>query len=309
MELPTEVRCQIYECLLLVPGATSYGTIFIEELKYRKNLRRLQQDGRESLPTELMRHIAKDYGLPDRDENYFDTLLDHNGQVKCLLHVDILRVNRQINEEAEDIFYGRNKVSIAPNLYKQNEPLHHQLTEGWIPSPIRYLQLELHESGVQGCELPIYVIRLGQLLITQVVGPQSRSYGIWGSFLHLPALRELRIVIHLCGTIPKNIDEDWDTSTFCAKTFRNIVAALPGHVKLIGVGEHAFRIMCDDGLRGKSRFATADEVHELYRQFEYIRGVDAEIWKTEMECTSEPPASPKTKPSARTSDGEGWAVV
>jgi hypothetical protein len=156
MELPTEVRCQIYECLLLVPGATSYGTIFIEDLKYRKNLRRLQQDGRESLPTELMRHIAKDYGLPDRDENYFDTLLDHNGQVKCLLHVDILRVNRQINEEAEDIFYGRNKVSIAPNLYKQNEPLHHQLTEGWIPSPIRYLQLELHESGIQGCELPIY---------------------------------------------------------------------------------------------------------------------------------------------------------
>lgn len=138
-------------------------------------------------------------------------------------------------------------------------------------------------------------------------GPQSRSYGIWGSFLHSPALEELRINIFVCNSRSKHINNGWDLSTFCAKTVRNIVAALPRHIDLIGIGEPYTYDETDPN--GETRiFATAEEVQELFGYFEDIRGVDADVWRTEMECTSQPPASPRSGRDVQEA-GTGWAVV
>ena len=167
--------------------------------------------------------------------------------------------------------YEQNTVSVAPNLGRQNEPLHYQFIDGLNLSEIRRLRLDLHENGGYGW-------------------PQSRSYGIWSSFLYLPALRELKLFIHLCKRCSKRNDGSWDTSTFCAKTVRNMIAAVPRHVKLIGAQEPVLHSKDRDGQEG--RFATADEVEELYDQFKHIRGSDAEIWKTEMECMAQPSAGP-----------------
>jgi hypothetical protein len=138
------------------------------------------------------------------------------------------------------------------------------------------------------------------------LGPQSRSYGIWGSFLHLPALQELRIRVHLSGAHSKRNDENWDTSTFCAKTVRNIIAALPHHIDLVGIGEPYVR---EEGASDEGgRYATAEEVQELFRQFESIREVDADVWRTEMECTLKPPASPRSGYDVQRARDK-WAMV
>jgi hypothetical protein len=124
--------------------------------------------------------------------------------------------------------------------------------------------------------------------------------------LHLPALQELRIRIYLIGAHAKRIDVDWNTSTFWAKTVRNIIAALPHHVDLVGIEEPYVR---NEGASyGGGWYATAEEVQELFRQFESIRGVDVDVWRTEMECTAKPPASPRSGHDNQ-GVGDGWAVV
>jgi hypothetical protein len=142
-------------------------------------------------------------------------------------------------------------------------PLHHQLVDQWAPSQVRYVRLELHEDGSHDW-------------------PHSRSYGIWSSFLHLPALRELQFLVRITASKARDLGGDWDTTTFCAKTIRNVIAAVPRCVSLVVAKEPELDEFIVEGPSG--RFATIDEVIDLFAQFEEIRGSDAEIWKNDMEC-------------------------
>ncbi|KAF2828819.1 hypothetical protein CC86DRAFT_198624 [Ophiobolus disseminans] len=288
MDIPTELRCQIYGYLLTAEGGATYAVVSTTELKYRAVLRKLRQDDSEPLERPRMRQIARDFGLVDQDQDCVETTHEGEGEYQPRFHVAILRVNRQVYEEAKDTIYERNTIMVAPNLSRQNEPLHYQFVDGIKLSAIRYLRLDLHENGGHGW-------------------PQSRSYGIWTTLLHLPSLRELKLVVHLCKKHSKRADGTWDLSTFCAKTIRNMVAALPKKVKLIGIEEPIAH--GEDGGDDESRFASAQEVRELFCQFDRDRGVDAEIWETEMECMS-PPVSPKAGgEDARVASSDELAVV
>ena len=87
-----------------------------------------------------------------------------------------------------------------------------------------------------------------------------------------------------------------------------MVAALPRDVKLVGIGKLTLQAESEEQEVG--RFATADEVEELCCQFKYIRGTDAEIWKNEMECMSQPPASPTSGfEDAHVAGSDEWAMV
>jgi hypothetical protein len=107
-------------------------------------------------------------------------------------------------------------------------------------------------------------------------------YGIWLSFLHLPVLRELQLPVRITPSEIEDIEEDWDTTTFCVKTIHNIIAAVPRHVNLSVAKEP--ELYGSEGEGPSRRFATKEEVKDLFAQFEDIRGNDAEIWKNEMGC-------------------------
>jgi hypothetical protein len=151
MGLPTDLRCQVYEHLLAVEGP-HHGIISTDELKFRAVLRKLYRNGLGPLTNERMRELAKDYDLLDQNCDYAKDLLDHDGRVKPLLHVNILRVSRQINDEASDILYGRNTLSVLPNPHKQTEPLHYQFVDGLLPFPVHHLRLDLADKGHLGCK-------------------------------------------------------------------------------------------------------------------------------------------------------------
>jgi hypothetical protein len=151
MDLPTELRCQVYEHLLTVQGPC-HGTIWTDELKSKAVLRKLYWDGLGPFTNERMREVAKDFNLLDQDRDYAKDLLDHDGRVKPLLHVYMLRVSREINEEASDILYRRNTLSISPDPHKQTEPLHYQFVDGLLPFPVRHLRLDLAGNGHLGCK-------------------------------------------------------------------------------------------------------------------------------------------------------------
>lgn len=122
---------------------------------------------------------------------------------------------------------------------------------------------------------------------------QSRSYGIWSSFLHLLALRTLEISFYGPKRDAWHATGAWDMDTFCAKTVRNIIAAVPCHVSLVGFGDTG--AVSRPGNGEKLRSATGQELKDLYSHSEHVRGQDAKVWKTEMECMFQPPASPSNK--------------
>lgn len=150
MDLPTELRCQIYEFCLTAQGPY-HETISLDELRFRAFLRKSRHE-LEPLTNDGMRRLAMDYDLVDDSRGYVKDMLDHDGTIKPLLHVSILRVSHQVHEEASDILYGRNSLSIKPNFHRQNERLHYQFVNGLLPSPVRYLHLDLVDNGRCGCE-------------------------------------------------------------------------------------------------------------------------------------------------------------
>lgn len=153
MELPTELRLEIYKYLLTVEHGATHTMISMANVKDCL-VRLLQQTLEELL----------EYGL---------------SEIEPLLHVNILRVCSFIYHEAKSIMYEQNTFSIDPEELPSNAPFHHHFPIGWELSSIRRIRLELSY-----CSCPD---------LPQV----SRSYGIWSSFLLLPALREVELLIHV----------------------------------------------------------------------------------------------------------------
>lgn len=257
MGLPVELRCEIYKYLLTAERG-ALGVISSAELKHRAVLSGLGSKTSEGLA--MQRGPAAQQGIRDPDGETVP-ILDDDGEGAFLLYVAILRVNSEIYNEAKNIIYEQNTFSVTPSLESQSEPLHCQFPAAWKLSKIRYLRLDMHENYEHGW-------------------PQSRSYGIWSTFLHLPALRELRISIILGQSSSVATEVTWDFSSFCAKTVRNIFAAVPKHVKVIETEARGPQsTLGEDGGR---RYATEVEMRELFADYEDMQGSDARIWLTEM---------------------------
>jgi hypothetical protein len=265
LELPVEIRCEIYKCLLTADGGASYAMISLSELRYRAKLRKIRDDGGRPPSIEQKRVHAAQHCLLYQDDEATGAVLAYDGEGDPLIHVNILRVSRHVYKEATNIIYENNTFSIDLDAARPNEPFHYQFIASWKLSSIQYLRIVLGAYD-------------------DYAFPQSRSYGIWSSFFHLPALRELQIAIILDGTDPQCVKGTWDTSTYCAQTVGNMVAALPEHVRLTPGDESTTaqsKLVAFQDDTGR-KHATSNEIKALFELLTTVRAMDVESWATDM---------------------------
>ncbi|KAH5232335.1 hypothetical protein HBI62_070840 [Parastagonospora nodorum] len=262
MDLPAEIRCEIYKYLLTVEHGAGFAIISVQEFRYRATIRELRRGGSPSISRDRKEQVMTGFQIFPTSVPAFKSLFKYNGEDNPLLHVDILRACRQVHHEAQSIIYDCNSFSIDPCELPINVPLHRQFPDGWVLSKIRYIRLELGYSDRQGCPR------------------SSRAYGRWSTFLLLPALREVHFLIRFRDRLPYNAEKTWDLSTFHGKTIRGIVAAILHSIKLSGAS--LFQAGVTEG--DKEDFATMEQVSQLMTELEDIRGTDAELWKNDMEC-------------------------
>ncbi|KAF1921007.1 hypothetical protein BDU57DRAFT_439360 [Ampelomyces quisqualis] len=266
MELPTEIRCEIYCYLLTIQHGTTHATISATDFIYRAVIRKARRESPGTLDEDRKRVKAEyldDIDLPERTKK---TMLEYDGNDEPLLQIQILRVCRQVYQEAKPIMYKQNAFYIdSPGLLPA-VPFHHHFFAGWDLSEIRHLRLDLDFSHYSSCL-------------------SSRAYGTWSTFLLLPALKEITIVVRFVTKGYRFTDRQrpsWPTLTYCAPALPNILAAIPASVKIKGagdsiVGAHLADEHCQD-------YATTEQLEELFKSSGDIRGVDAEVWKNDMEC-------------------------
>jgi hypothetical protein len=114
MALPTELRCEIYRYLLTVEHGITYAAISPHELKFRAAVRKLWHDDvMVTMHRKLI--IASHVGLQDWTWKETSAISKYNSESEPLLHANILCVNKTIHDEARDIIYEQNAISIDPN--------------------------------------------------------------------------------------------------------------------------------------------------------------------------------------------------
>jgi len=107
MDLPTEIRCEIYKYLLTVEQGAEYAVISMQELKYRAAIRKLLRDGSTSIPKDRKIRLLENFDNNSKPVQAYRYLLEYDGYGDPLLHVSILRVCRQIHREAQSIVYDQ----------------------------------------------------------------------------------------------------------------------------------------------------------------------------------------------------------
>lgn len=163
--------------LLTVEQGAEYAVISMQELKYRAAIRKLRRDGPTSIPKERKIQLLENFDKDSKSVQAYGNLFEYDGNGDPLLYVSILRVCRQIHREAQSILYNQTTFNIDPRVLPTNVPLHRQFSSGWDVTKIRYIRLELfYSKGL-------------------AYAGSSRSYGRWSSFLLLPALREVSLLI------------------------------------------------------------------------------------------------------------------
>ncbi|KAH7380045.1 hypothetical protein BKA66DRAFT_367795, partial [Pyrenochaeta sp. MPI-SDFR-AT-0127] len=197
--LPQELRDQVYSYLVTRQGSrrgSVIGAPFI--LKNRKK-RTVAHAARERLNRQ--RHLIGRCSISARVV-----------ATKPILHLEILRTSRRMRNEASDCMYSNNWFAISLSKLPSSVI---EAPSGWELSRIKKLQLEL------------------QLKDTL----RMNSYVDWPTFFSsFPSLRLLRVI----PTFHPRYYEwartellDWQTTSYVYKAFfRELIAAVPGHVDL-----------------------------------------------------------------------------
>lgn len=263
MELSTEIRCEIYRNLLTVQHGTTRATISASEFIHRAVIREARYRKliviRDCVEAEYLDYID----LPERTRNM---MRFYQGADEPLIQVQILRVCKQIYQEAKPVMYRQNAFYIDSPGTSPAVPFHHHFFPGWDLSEIRHLRLDLDFSHYSSCVI-------------------SRAYGPWSTLLLLPKLKEITIVVRFGRKGPITTREDrrrWGTSTYRAATIRNFLAAVPSSVKIKGAGDSLVGTDWTD--EHYQDYATTEELENLFKTFGDVRGVDAEVWKHDVEC-------------------------
>jgi hypothetical protein len=126
---------------------------------------------------------------------------------------------------------------------------------------LRHLRLELDYNDRPGLSQP------------------SLCYGIWSTFLILPALREVKLLIRFSEYGRVGFMRDWLTISSDGIVIRNIVAAIPSSVKLSAA--EALPAIDPANVNWACSFITQKELNRPLRRID-TQGSDAEMWKSRL---------------------------